>query len=277
MDCKIRKSADWATRATHEATLHEKNAFLTLTFSDDGLALRELQRGTHPYDLDLQDWQLFAKRLRKALKTYQLGGFRFFMVGEYGDDALRPHYHALIFGQDFKETEDANWKDDQGHPAWTSRIVEKCWPYGFHEVKEMVPETINYVCKYVQKKLHGERLKNSLERIDSATGESVGVRPEFATMSRGRGEIKGIGHGWWKKYGAEVFPDDFVVLKGKKLPVPRYYYDKLKTENEDLALEVAEKRKTAAQKRVADNTPERRQVRAQVTDAKTRLAARRKL
>lgn len=277
MDCKIRRSQDWATRCTHESTLHGSNSFLTLTFSNDGLALRELQRGTHPFDLAIEDWQLFAKRLRKELTKQKLGGFRFFQVGEYGDEELRPHYHALIFGQDFRETEIERWKDDLGHPVWRSTLVEKCWPYGFHEIKELVPESIAYVCKYVQKKLYGPRLEKALARTDLETGECVTVRPELASMSRGGKSGKGIGWGWWKKFGKETFPDDFVVIQGKKKPVPRYYTNLLKKEDEQLAEEIAAQRKESAAKRAADNTPERRAVRAKVTEGKTALSRRRKI
>jgi len=267
MDCKIRRSQDWATRATHEASLHESCCFLTLTFSEDGLGLRELQRGTHPFDLDMADWQNFAKRLRKAA-----GKFRFFQVGEYGEQELRPHYHALIFGKDFRG-EGEEWKDELGHPAWVSRTVEKCWPYGFHEIKEATPESIAYVCKYVQKKLYGKRLENATQRVDCETGESVTVRPELASMSR----RPGIGHGWWKKYRSDLFPDDFVILDGKKKPTPRYYLTQLEKEDEQAALEIKEKRKQSAALRAADNTPERRKTREKVTKGKLSLARTRKL
>jgi len=273
MDCKIKRSQDWSTRATHESTLHDKNSFLTLTFSEEGLALRELQRDTHPFDLDIRDWQLFAKRLRKELKTKQLGTLRFFQVGEYGDDALRPHYHALIFGQDFKEGETDRWKDDKGHPTWTSEIVEKCWPYGFHEIKEMAPEAIAYVCKYVQKKLYGNQLKEALGRTNSETGEYVTVRPELASMSRGskKAGTKGIGHAWYEKWRDDTFPDDFVVLKGKKTPVPKYYFRQLEKDNQVLHDQVKQQREEKAKKRAPDNTPERREARGKITNSKHKL------
>jgi len=272
MDCKLRRTSDWATRATHEAQLHENNAFITLTFSDDGLGLRELQHGTHPYDLDMGDWQRFAKRLRKELRKQGKGSFRFFQVGEYGDEQRRPHYHALIFGQDFRDGGEW-WKDDAGHPTWTSRAIEKSWPYGFHEVKDLTPQSVEYVCKYVTKKLYGKELEKLRERIDCETGECVTVRPELATMSR----RPGIGEGFWKKYGKEVFPDDFVILKGKKVPVPKYYTNKLKEEHLDLWEAVRDERTKSAARRVSDNTPERRLVRERVTKAKVGLRPKREL
>jgi len=277
MDCKLRRTSDWTTRATHEASLYDDNCFLTLTFSDDGLALRELQQGTHPYDLDVRDWQKFAKRLRKEMHRQARTKFRFFMVGEYGDQELRPHYHALIFGEAFRG-DGEQWKDENGHPAWISKTVEKCWPYGFHEIKDATPETIGYVCKYVTKKLYGKRREQQCERIDSTSGECVTVKAEFATMSRGgRTKKGGIGKGWWDQWKNDAFPDDFVVVKGEKKPVPRYYTKLLEKENKELHQVVTEERAKKALKQSANNTPERRAVRAKVTKGKISLAARRKL
>lgn len=278
MDCKIKRSQDWATRAYHEAAQYEANSFLTLTFSDEGLALRELRRDTHPFDLDVRDWQNFAKMLRKELKkTGDPRKLRFFQIGEYGDEANRPHYHALIFGHDFTEWETERWKDEKGHPVWLSKIIEKCWPYGFHEIKEMVPESIAYVCKYVQKKLYGKQRELALERVDSATGECITVRPELATMSRGGRKGKGIGYSWYEKFKRETFPDDFLVLEGKKIPVPRYYTKLLEQQDPELHERVREAREKSTAGRAADNTPERRLVRAKVTKGKLRLARKRKL
>jgi len=276
MDCKVRRTQDWVTRVTHETTLHDDACFLTLTFSDDGLALRELQHGTHRYDLDMGDWQRFAKRLRKELKKRGRPGIRYFQVGEYGDEEKRPHYHALIFGEAFRG-DGEKWKDENGHPAWLSTIIEKCWPYGFHEIKEATPESIAYVCKYVQKKLYGEKKERQQKRIDCETGEEITVRPELASMSRGGRTGKGIGHGWWKEFGNEVFPDDFVILKGKKVPVPRYYFKQLEAEAPDLYELVSEQRCKSAAGRAADNTPERRLVRGKVTAGKLGIAGKRKL
>lgn len=271
IDCKIRRTTDWTTRATHEASLHEDNSFLTLTFSEEGLALRELQRGTHPYDLDVRDWQLFAKRLRKqGLK------FRYFQVGEYGDESLRPHYHAVIFGEAFRG-DGEKWIDEKGHPIWTSKRIEKAWPYGIHTIGEATPETIQYVCRYVQKKLYGKAKEALTERIDSETGECVTVRPELASMSRGGKTGKGLGWEWWNKYRSDVFPDDFIILNGEKKPTPRYYSQKLKEEDPAEYERLQAERKTKADRRKSDNTPERREVKEQVTKGKLRLRAPRSL
>eukprot|EP01043_Picozoa_sp_COSAG02_P068353 COSAG02_NODE_11317_length_1749_cov_1.025455_4_plen_67_part_01 len=67
--------------------MHEKSCFITLTFSPE-----ELNKRGNPDSLDVRDFQLFMKRLRKKHQHK----IRFFNCGEYGEKNQRPHYHALI-------------------------------------------------------------------------------------------------------------------------------------------------------------------------------------
>ncbi|MDX8558692.1 hypothetical protein OZ663_18615, partial [Elizabethkingia sp. HX CGY] len=43
--------------------------------------------------LDYRDFQLFMKRARKL----QEKKISYFLVGEYGSQTFRPHYHAIVF------------------------------------------------------------------------------------------------------------------------------------------------------------------------------------
>jgi hypothetical protein len=89
--CRLERSRQWAIRCVHEASLHEHNSFITLTYNDENL----------PADgsLDVRHWQLFMKRLRKRHGS----GIRYFHCGEYGSKHRRPHYHACLFGLDFPD------------------------------------------------------------------------------------------------------------------------------------------------------------------------------
>ena len=60
-------------------------------------------------------------------------------------------------------------------------------------------------------------------------------------MSRGSGKNNsdprfngGIGSGWLKKYETDVYPDDFIVVNGRRVGVPRYYDKKLEVDNPDV-------------------------------------------
>lgn len=291
MQCRVAQARDWSIRCTHEAQMHRhedgspNGCFITLTFDNDGLALRELRHGTHPLSLSLRDWQLFAKKLRQHMVRMQrkrereLGlnkkppaRFRFFQVGEYGDDQLRPHYHALIFGYDFSEDR-IQCRDETGKTYFKSPSLDKIWSYGLTDIRPITTETVNYVCKYVTKKMTGPRKDSWLDRIDAQTGELVRVYPEFATMSRN----PGLGARWYDKFKNDVYPDNFVVLKGKQKPVPKYYNRRLKQQDPELHQVVNAKAQEEAKKRIGETTPERRQVKEKIARANQRATRRAKL
>lgn len=58
--CRLERSRQWAIRCVHEGNLYDDNCFITLTFSPEALAERD-----NPWSVDVRDFQLFMKRLRK--------------------------------------------------------------------------------------------------------------------------------------------------------------------------------------------------------------------
>lgn len=203
--CRRRRQRDWAIRCVHEAHLHrdsdgvQKCAFLTLTYNDAYLPLDG--------SLNLDHFQRFTKRARA-----KLGPFRFLHCGEYGEENERPHYHALLFGQDFRGDR-RKFGERKGHAIYGSETLSKLWPYGFHEIGEVSYDSAAYVAGYVVKKLNGEAAK-------AVYGDR---RPEYATMSRGGRSGRGLAYDWIKKYWRSVYPDDFVVLKNRRMKPPVYY------------------------------------------------------
>ena len=67
------------------------------------------------------------------------------------------------------------------------------------------------------KKVTGDLAKDHYEYIDPDTGEIINLKPEYTTMSR----RPGLGKGWFEKYKSDVYPDDFVILNGKKMKPPK--------------------------------------------------------
>lgn len=224
-----------------------KNSFLTLTYDEANLPKGQTLVKEH--------WQNFAKRLRN-----HVGTFRYLHVGEYGEENFRPHYHALIFGQDF-QADRAEWSNNNGIKYYLSEHVAKAWTYGHHIVTDMTPETIDYVCKYAIKKVTGKLREDIHQRVDPTTGECWQVEPQYATHSR----RPGIGSAWFDRFSSDVFPSDECILRGKAVKPPKYYLDKLAKQTDKTAqLEKIKKdRKTWAQNRKEDNTPERRKVRGE--------------
>lgn len=214
--CRLTYSRHWAVRCIHEAQMHKENCFITLTFSPEALQARE-----NPYSLNVREFQLFMKRLRKKIGKK----VRFFHVGEYGEKNKRPHYHSLLFGYDFPDK--TLFSRAGGVSLYTSEELQKLWPFGFSTIGEVTFESAAYCARYCLKKISGDQAPDHYTYTDPETGEVIKIKPEYATMSRN----KGIGYTWFEKYKDDVFPHDYVVIRDNlKISPPPYYTDLLSEE-----------------------------------------------
>lgn len=225
--CRLERSQSWAIRMMHEAQCHKENAFLTLTYSDEKLP--------RDYSLDKSHFQKFMKRYRKAVGV----PLRFFHCGEYGDQTGRPHYHAAIFGHDFKDK--IKFKQNkQGDWLYVSEQLDKLWGFGHCIIGELTYQSAGYIARYVMKKVTGERAKEHYQWLDEHTGEIIDREPEYVTMSNRPG---GIGYKWFQKFREDVLPCDFVALpNGSTAKTPGYYMRLLERENPELYKSVKKKR-----------------------------------
>lgn len=245
--CRLERSRQWAIRCVHEASLYADNCFITLTYNSENLP--------HDSSLDVREFQLFMKRLRKRFGE----GIRFFHCGEYGENFGRPHYHACLFNFDFPDK--VLWRiSDSGEKLYRSAILEELWPFGFSSVGSVSFKSAAYVARYIMKKITGDAAERHYIHIDRTTGEIHTRKPEYTTMSR----RPGIGKAWFDKYHSDVYPDDFVIINDKKMKPPRYYDTQFELlyphEMDDLKLS----RELSAEKRLDNNTVERLAVREQV-------------
>lgn len=240
--------------------MHDENSFITLTYAPEHLP----PFGT----LVKKHFQDFMKRLRKSVSPKRI---RFFHCGEYGDANARPHYHALIFGHDFQDKKP--WKKSHdGSQLFTSKILEDLWGFGHCSIGTVTFESAAYVARYVMKKVNGDEAEYYYTVLDRDSGELVPIQPEYITCSN----RPGIGQAWFDKYQADVFPDDFVVVEGRKIKVPRYY-DKLLRRKEADELQRLKKlrlKKSINRKNIWNNRPDRLAVREEVTKARTNLSTR---
>lgn len=251
--CRSRRAADWTARIVHEAQLYgERNSFVTLTYADECM----------PPDggLVYRDFQLFAKRLRK-----KAGPFRFFCAGEYGEENFRPHFHAVMFGLDFRADRFEWRKTEAGDQVWRSPLLESTWEMGNCELGAVTRESAAYVAKYAIKKATGDVALTRYARVDPDTGECWDVKPEFARMSL----RPGLGARWFEKYESDVFPADEVILSGRRQLPPDFYTSKLPADEVE-KVKMARRRK--ARRREEDVSPARLAVRERV--ARARLRAR---
>lgn len=261
--CRLERSRQWAMRCVHEASLYENNCFITLTYNNDKL----------PADgsLNLKHFQDFMKRLRKKYGS----GIRFFHCGEYGERFFRPHYHACLFNHDFNDRE--FFTSNNGVPLYTSESLDSLWcdpvdkkSFGFATVGDVTFDSAAYVARYVVKKVNGELAEDHYTRVNPDTGEVVGIKPEYTTMSR----KPGIASDWFNKYKGDVYPKDFTTLKGKIVRPPKYYDALL--EKEDIALfeKIKAKRTAYASKDNPDTTYERLIQRENVKKAQAKMLKR---
>lgn len=197
--CRLERSRQWAIRCMHEASLYDRNCFLTLTYDQKHL----------PSDgsLHLEHFQLFMKRLRKKYGSSKENPIRFYHCGEYGEQFARPHYHALLFNHDFEDKR--YFSERNGNRVYTSDSLSDLWKEGFSVIGDVTFESAAYVARYVMKKVTGEKAE---EHYGSR-------RPEYTTMSR----RPGIGKLWFDKFRSDVYPRDGVIVRGRLTRPPRYY------------------------------------------------------
>ncbi|WNK13186.1 MAG: replication initiator protein [Microvirus sp.] len=178
--CTMDRAKVWGIRMYHEATLHTQNSFITLTYDDQNC----------PENLNPEHLRLFIKSMRKHCK------FRYFACGEYGTTTRRPHYHAIIFGQDFLG--DSFKINDE---LYVNPKLQSTWGRGLISIAPVNMATCMYVAGYVNKKAG-----------DKDTFNRMSLRP-------------GIGHSWLDKYSNDILNTETISIEGKEYGVPKKYLE----------------------------------------------------
>lgn len=139
------------------------------------------------------DLQKFYKRLRKILGETKI---KHFSCGEYGDKFNRPHYHGIVCGLGAGIAKD---------------FIDRAWAMGRIDVGNAEEDSIRYVTGYIAKKFH--------EPVPE------GCDPTFQLQSKGIGLQYAIDN-------LEDIKRDGCKFRGKSQGVPRYFRDKLFSEEE---------------------------------------------
>lgn len=209
LPCRLLKAKEKAIRCVHEAKMHEKNIFLTLTYNNENLSSPRLV---------LQDMDLFLKRLREHINREATTDdekkaltISYMYTGEYGEESKRPHWHIIIFNyepSDKRFPDHRKHQDDLGNLIWTSDTLTKLWKKGTIEFGAVTFESAGYVARYAAKKLiHGHDQDHDYHPIHNT--------------SKGRA----IGRTWIEKHFKHTFENGFVVINEKQAKIPRYYVD----------------------------------------------------
>lgn len=129
--------------------------------------------------------QRFLKRLRKAIYPRKV---RYFLVGEYGEEKQRPHYHLALFGYGACAT-GGTWSHPTVMcPCRQCTTIFKAWRELGHQigrisVDRLEKESAQYIAGYVTKKLtqpDSDQNKKYREEKGLLLGERI---PEYARMS----------------------------------------------------------------------------------------------
>lgn len=237
MGCRVRKSIEWALRCVHESQLYQQNCFITLTYNTENM----------PKDgsLNKKHFQDFMKRLREHVAPKKI---RYFMCGEYGSELERPHYHAIIFNHDFADKQ--SFKFSNKSVLYTSKQLEKLWPFGFSTIGEANYTSAAYCARYSTKKIFGEK----------AESHYMGRQPEYCQMS-----LKpGLGYDYCVKYKEELQAKDCIIHNGIEYALPKYY---------DLVFDDLDKQKAKRKSKidVSETTTERLRAKETVAESKRKL------
>lgn len=247
--CREEQARQQAVRIVHEAELHDENCFLTLTYNNANLPSNG--------GLNYADLIKFWKRLRKRLKPAKL---RYYAVGEYGDESLRPHYHACIFGHAF--TQDRIILETSPNLLWTSPLLIDCWGLGNVSVGSLNFQTARYTASYVTKKL---RSRQQYVRVDETTGELIPLEQPRAFMSRN------LAKAWWEQNHHQVVAHDRVVINARPQKPPKAYDKWLAAKNE-LAQEIV---KEVRKERIKLETKDKSHARAENAHARVKRKSKR--
>lgn len=206
--CLQNKRASWGFRLSQELKNSETASFITLTYAD--------KKNTG--SLSKIDVTLFLKRLREncmkvvemdhsyyesGLKRSERVKLRYFLTGEYGSNTNRPHYHMLLFN----------------HPVLTEmelyELINRSWKNGFSYIGSVTEASIAYVAKYL---LKGSVTPEGCEEPFSFMSKRPGIGVEYIERMQD-----------WHHQDVERM---YVVKPGGvKQGLPRYYKEKIYSEN----------------------------------------------
>lgn len=204
LPCRLNQAREKAIRCVHEASMHQSNIFLTLTYDDQHIGNGRL---------NYEDFQLFMKKLRETQvrdihpDDREDLSISFMVTGEYGDKTKRPHWHAIIFNYEPTDKK-KKYVSDRGEQVYTSDFLKKLWGKGNIEFGAVTIDSAGYVARYAAKKLsHGNDQDHDFHPIHKTSSKNA------------------IGKTWIQKYFKHTFENGFIIINHQKTSIPRFYLD----------------------------------------------------
>lgn len=206
--CLKARVSGWSFRLQQEEKQSDSALFVTLTYSTENVPITPKGFMT----LRKRDVQLMFKRIRKA-RPKNAKPVVYYYCGEYGGKTMRPHYHLIVFNVDHQEIID-------GWSYTTSKKKDaKRYALGNVHFGEVNGASISYCLKYMQKEGRIPLHAND-DRLKEYSNMSKGIGANYLTPQMVR-------------YHKKVLTRVYCTMEGNvKIPMPRYYRDKIYTENE---------------------------------------------
>lgn len=194
LKCRIDRRNAWSDRILFESK-GKSNSFTTLTYDDNHLENESLSK---------DEAIKFIKKLRRNIergKGEKQGisretKIKYYLVGEYGGQLGRKHYHVIFLGLDFEKSR---------------RLIYETWGKGMIKNLPLNQGSIRYVLKYIDKQVWGKK-KEELYKDKE---------PPFCLMS------KGIGKDYLAENIVKIEEKGGYISKGKIRPIPKYWHDLL--------------------------------------------------
>lgn len=212
--CLKRRANAWGFRLTEHFKVYPNALFVTLTYDEFHVPISEAGFMT----LCVKDFQKYMKRLRNSYMYKKFNPITkrwnncydkvpkisYYCAGEYGSKNFRPHFHAILFGTD----------EEHARNAWhCDGVLIGDVHFGTCEAA-----SISYCTKYMTK-----------GRIIPVHSGDDRV-PEFALMSKYLG-VDYLTNDVIKWHRQDLLRS-FVMHNGFKIPLPRYFKDKIFTKEE---------------------------------------------
>lgn len=256
LNCKKKRVAQWSFRLMKELEVSNSAYFITLTYDTENVPITkngfmtlvknskqdkelkdiESEQGEKKVERTDRSLQAFFKRLRyyeseyklfydkRTKKTIEVKPLRYYAAAEYGSRRRRPHYHIILFNLLSESSIKKAWANTRRENG----VVVEWIPFGSIDIDPDVNvNNIDYTLKYICKEGHNKMHKNDDRQ------------KEFALMSKGLGanfitpEIESF-------YNRRLDINYVINQRGHKIAMPRYYRNKMMTEEtrEDSAIKI---------------------------------------
>jgi len=207
IECMKQKSREWAVRLQEDIRQYNNGKFVTLSFSDDSLNKLEEELTQEykltGYTLDNAVAKLAVRRFLERWRKKHKKSIRHWLITELGQtNTERLHIHGILFTDELED-------------------INKIWKYGNVWIGSYVNEkTINYIVKYLYKTDTKHKYYTPIILCSKGIGSGYFNRSDYKI----------------NKYNNEKTNEMYTTKSGVKLPLPKYYRNKIYSDDEKESL-----------------------------------------